>query len=68
MARLTIPVSEELHVRFKVQCTLARRKMLDVVVELVEQWTSRQEKGKGKTLRRQSAVGFPKSLSYIGLF
>ena len=49
MARLTIPLSDDLHVRFKVQCTLARRKMFDVVLELVEQWTAKQEKGKGKT-------------------
>ena len=55
MARLNVAVPDEVHLRFKVQCTLARRPMADVVVELVEEWTARQEKGKtskGKSRKR----------------
>ena len=53
MARLNVPVPDELHLRFKVQCTLARRPMADVVVELVEEWTAKQEGRKGKSRSRK---------------
>ena len=53
MARLNVPIPDDVHVRFKVQCTLARRSMADVVVELVEDWTVKQEKGKPKSKGRK---------------
>ena len=48
MARLNVPIPDDVHLRFKVQCTMARLTMADVVVQLVEQWTGKQETGKGK--------------------
>jgi hypothetical protein len=46
MKRLTINISEELHTRLKVLCTLDGKDMTEVVLRLVEDYVTTAEKRK----------------------